>query len=121
METQKVEIELPYFDGYEFVGYRELNFPKDRELYVYMELANSEFEIDQVKCLNVSLGQRYFLYREIEPRKIVYQEIKKDYLKRGDFYRDDDGDVNMWISDMPSREKHPILKKVYDGFGENHD
>ena len=48
----------------------------------------------------------------------------KDILNRvisGDFYRDDDGDVNMWISDMQSREKHPILKKVYDGFGENHD
>ena len=119
MKTQKVEIEIPDIDGYDFIGYRELNFPKDRELYIYMEFVNSEFEIDQVKCLNVNLDQRYFLYRKREPRKIIYEEVREDYLNRGDFYRDDDGDVNMWISDMQSREKHTIIKKVHDDFEAN--
>jgi hypothetical protein len=117
MKMQKVEVELPVFDGYEFYKLAKIN---DLYLYDIDCFALCDGCLVDI-CIINSKNIEICIYKRIEPRKIIYQEIKKDYLKRGDFYRDDDGDVNMWISDMQSLEKHPIIKKVHDDFGENHD
>lgn len=117
METQKVEIEIPIFDGYEFYKLAKVN-----DLPVY--------EIDcAVLCDGMLICSDFIhsknieacIYKRKNPRRIIYEEVRECHLKRGDFYRDDDGDVNMWISDMKSSEKHPILKKVHDDFEVNND
>ncbi len=121
MKMQKVEIEVPIFDGYKFDGYRSARKDEQLEnLCVYFVRAEIISEVVLIKAENVAISplNKYFFYKKKPPRKIIYEEVREDHLKRGDFYRDEDGDVNMWISDMPSCEKHPILKKVHDGFGE---
>ncbi len=121
MKTQKVEVELPDIYGYEFVGYRTLVVGDDSELYVYMEFDKSEFAIEKITCLNVNLNQRYFLYRKKKPRRIIYEEVREDYLKQGDTYLDDSGCVNEWIYKDQSRDKNFILKKIQDDFEANNE
>ena len=120
MKTQKVEIEIKAFDGYEFDGYRQLKLPEDMNAYVFFDCPEDEDYLYPISRNDwLSTKHKYFIYKKKPLRKIIYEEVKEDHLKRGDFYRDDDGDVNMWISDMQSREKHPILKKVHDDFEVN--
>ena len=121
MKMKMVQNEMPVFDDYEFDGYRTLKPVEDKNVRVFFDCPENEHFLDPITYPIISPKHKYFFYKKKPPRKIIYQEVREDHLKRGDFYRDDDGDVNMWISDMQSREKHPILKKVYDGFGENHD
>lgn len=121
-----VQIEMPIIDGYKFVGYRELTLPKDNELYIYMESSDSElsygYELGQVKNLNVNLGQRYFLYKKLEPRKITFREIRFGHCKAGDiFLKDDQGLILIWTSSIDSVEKHPILEKIHDDFNCDED
>ncbi len=114
MKMQKVEVEIPEFNGYEFHGISKINdLPSKKNEYVAL-FHDGLIELEFVHQPNIEL----VIYKKKPPRKIIYEEVREDHLKRGDFYRDEDGDVNMWISDMPSCEKHPILKKVHDGFGE---
>ena len=117
MKTQKVEIEIPIYDGYEFVEYGIVKKKHDLDnYYIYVP---SFLGLIMVNSLHI--GEFHLIYKKKTPRRIIYEEVKEDYLKRGDFYCDEDGDVNMWISDMQSREKHPILKKVHDDFEVNND
>lgn len=121
MKTQKVEIEIPIFDGYEFDGYRKPNDLECEKLYVYFQDDKESDFFAPANCKVLNEKKSYFFYRKKKPRRIIYEEVREDHLKRGDFYRDDDGDVNMWISDMQSREKHTIIKKVHDDFEANND
>ena len=126
MKMQKVEIEVPKFYEYDFVGHRSLIIPNDNDLYVLIEHGEGAYSIKQVELLNSRLDCsrldcKFFLYKKKRPRKIIYEEVREDYLKRGDLYLDDDGVVNMWISDMQSREKHTILKKIHNDFEVNND
>lgn len=118
MKTQKVEIEIKVFDDYEFDGYRKLKLPEDMNAYVFFDCPEDEDHLNPISGTPLSAKHKYFIYKKKPLRKIIYEEVREDHLKRGDFYRDD-GDVNMWISDMQSREKHPILKKVHDDFEVN--
>lgn len=117
MKMQKVEIEIPIFDGWEFYKLAKINDLAIYDIDFAVLCDQTLIYADFIQSKNIEVA----IYRKKKPRKIIYEEVREDHLKRGDFYRDDDGYVNMWISDMPSREKHQILKKVYDGFRENHD
>lgn len=118
MKTQKVEIEIPIFDGYEFVEYGIVKKKHDLDNY-YIYFPTLEGLLCSANSFHI--GEFHLIYKKKKPRRIIYEEVREDHLKRGDFYRDDDGDVNMWISDMQSREKHPILKKVHDDFEVNNE
>lgn len=125
MKMQKVEVEVPVFYGYEFDGYRKITDHDNNESYAYIEIPGNQSRLYPAKYLIKYSGlnnkKNYFFYKKKKPRQIIYQEVREDHLKRGDFYRDDDGDVNMWISDMQSREKHPILEKIRDEFEVNNE
>ena len=117
MKTQKVEIEIPIFDGWEFYKLAKINDLAVYEIDLAVLCDQMLISADFIHSKNIEVA----IYKKKKPRRIIYQEVREDHLKRDDFYRDDDGDVNMWISDMPSREKHPILKKVHDDFEVNND
>lgn len=124
MKMQKVEIEVPKFYGYDFVGHRSLIIPNDNDLYVLIEHGEGEYSIKQVELLNSRLDCsrldcKFFLYKKKRPRKIIYEEVREDYLKRGDLYLDDNGDVNEWVFREQSRDKNIILKKIHDDFEVN--
>ena len=119
MKMQKIEVEIPIFEGWEFDGYRSARKDEQLEnLCIYFVRAEIISEAVLIKAVNVAISplNKYFFYKKKEPRQIIYEEVREDYLKRGDLYLDDDGDVNMWISDMQSREKHTILKKIHNDF-----
>ena len=112
MKMQKVEVEIPEFNGYEFYGITRINnLPKNKNGFAAL-FHDELIDLRYVHQPNIEL----VIYKNKTLRKIIYQEVREDYIKRGDFYRDDDGDVNMWISDMQSREKHPIIEKIRDEF-----
>lgn len=116
MKTQKFEIEIKVFDGYEFDGYRRLKLPEDMNAYVFFDCPEDEDHLNPISGTPLSAKHKYFIYKKKQSRKIIYEEVREDYLNRGDFYRDYDGDVNMWISYIQSSVKRPILKKVHDDF-----
>jgi len=119
MKMQKVEIEVPKFYEYDFLGYRSLIIPGDNDLYVLIEHGEGVYSIKQVELLNASLDCKFFLYKKKRPRKIIYEEVREYYLKRGDLYLDDNGDVNEWVFREQSRDKNIILKKIHDDFEVN--
>ena len=117
MKMQKVEVEIPEFNEYEFYGLSKINdLPSKKNEYVAL-FHDGLIKLEFVHQPNIEL----VIYKKKPPRKIIYEEVREDHLKRGDFYRDEDGDVNMWISDMPSCEKHPILEKIRDEFEVNNE
>lgn len=123
METQKVEIEIPVFDGMEFlrIGILSRSEAEDADIKVcsVIHQKNGRYSYGGLADPEYYIGLINIIYRKKRQRRIIYEEVREDHLKRGDFYRDDDGDVNMWISDMQSREKHTIIKKVHDDFEVN--
>ena len=117
MKMQKIEVEIPILDGWEFDGYRKLNITSDAKC-VYMEIN----DYSAVKCadsLDVNSKKKYLFYKKKPPRKIIYEEVREDYLKRGDLYLDDNGDVNEWVFREQSRDKNIILAKIHDEFEVN--
>lgn len=117
MKMQKVEVEIPIFDGWEFYKLAKINDLAVYEIDLAVLCDQMLISADFIHSKNIEVA----IYKKKKPRKIIYQEVREDYLKRGDFYRDEDGDVNMWISDMPSCEKHPILEKIRDEFEVNNE
>ena len=118
MKTQKVEIELPVFDGYEFVGYR-INTILDENLYVLRRDALGDYKlVKQDETSNVT-NIRYFFYRKKQNRRIIFEETVVDYIKRGDFFLNNSGCVIKWFYKEQSLQKFIILKKIHDDFEVN--
>jgi len=120
MKTQRVEIELPDFDGYEFDGHRTPTLLDSDESYVCMSYPQCQMTLESAKHLSLNYAEKYFFFRKKKPRRIIYEEVKEDHLNRGDFYLID-SDVYMWTSDTQSSYKRQILKKVHDDFEVNND
>lgn len=119
MKTQKVEIELPALYGYEFDGYRKPNDSECEKLYVYFQDDEGCDFFAPANCKVLNEKKSYFFYKKKKPRRIIYEEVREDYLKQGDAYLDDSGCVNEWIYKEQSRDKKLILKKIHDDFEVN--
>lgn len=118
METQKVEIELPVFDGYEFVGYR-INTILDENLYVLRRDALGDYELVKQDEISNVTNIRYFFYRKKQKRRIIFEETVVDYVEPGELFMDDFGMPNIWEGKGPSFMKAPKLKKIQDDFEVN--
>lgn len=116
MKTQKVEIEIPIFDGYEFVEYGIVK--KKHELdnyYIYFP------PLEGLLCLANSfhIGEFHFIYRKKPTRKIIFEETVVDYVEPGELFMDDFGMPNIWEGKGPSFMKASKLKKTLDDFEVN--
>ena len=121
MKMQKVEIEVPEFDGYEFVGYRCLDeIPAPGTVYVLQDYTsnpgNRDPELADAKFSMLFLSTKYFLYKKKPPRKIIFEEIEVGYVKPGNLYIDEYGLPRIWDGKCCSFMNAPKLRKVHDDF-----
>lgn len=120
MRMQRVEIDVPVFEGYDFLRLGTVHEceANDSNIKVCRVSQND----DGTYCYGLLNTSRFYneetclIYRKKQPRKIIYEEAREDYLKRGDLYLNDNGCVNEWIFKDQSRDKNIILAKVHDDF-----
>lgn len=112
MKTQKVEIELPVFDGYEFYKFAKVNDLPAHEIDCAVlcdgMLICSEF----IHSKNIEVC----IYKRKNPRRIIFEETVVDYVKPGELFMDDFGMPNIWDGKGPSFMQAPKLKKTLDDF-----
>ena len=117
MKTQKVEIEIPIFDGWEFYKLAKINDLAVYEIDLAVLCDQMLISADFIHSKNIEVA----IYKKKKPRRIIYEEVREDYLKQGDTYLDSSGCVNEWIYKDQSRDKNFILKKIHDDFEVNND
>lgn len=120
MKTQKVEIELPDFEDWEFVRFgklKESEFVTD--YFGMLSLDSVETHPHIIPGCAYMMNNSCFLYRRKLRRRVVLEEYKIDYLQVGDIYMDAYGNVNKrFYTDYDQVVKYPILKKIKDEFND---
>jgi hypothetical protein len=120
MKTQKVEIELPAFEDWEFVrlgGLTQSELESD-DIGVLACIDTDTSHIMPVSS-SFAIFSRCFIYKRKSRRRVVLEEYKIDYLQAGDIYIDAYGNVNKrFYTDYDQIVKYPILKKLKDEFND---
>lgn len=112
MKMQKVEVEIPEFNGYEFYGISKIkDLPSKKNEYVAL-FHDGLIELEFVHQPNIEL----VIYKKEPPRRIIFEETVVDYVKPGELYIDDFGMPNIWDGKGPSFMKASKLKKTHDDF-----
>lgn len=119
MKTQKVEIELPAFDDWEFLRFGKLTQSEldcdDMGILSFVTNTNPHI-FPAIACMNLS---DCFLYKRKKRRKVILEEYKIDFLQAGDIYIDVFGNINKrFYNDYSQFTKYPILKKIQDDFSD---
>ena len=117
MRMQRVQIDVPAFEGYDFLRFgtvheSELNdsnikackaSQSDDGTYYYGLLNTAKWFYNGESCL---------IYRKKQHNKIIFEEIKTDYPVFGEFYLRDDGSVVRWKSSHQSETRFRIFKLI---------
>lgn len=114
MIMQRVEIDVPVFEGYDFLRLGTVHEceANDSNIKVCRVSQND----DGTYCyglLNTSRfynGETCLIYRKKQHNKIIFEEIRTDYPVFGEFYLREDGSVIRWKSSHQSETRFRIFK-----------
>ena len=76
MKMQKVEVEIPIFDGWEFYKLAKINDLAVYEIDLAVLCDQMLISADFIHSKNIEVA----IYKKKKPRQIIYQEVKEDYL-----------------------------------------
>jgi len=119
MKTQKVEVELPAFEDWEFVRLGDLT-ELESESDDMGVLSHTDTDAPHILPASIFARFRHcFIYKRKKRRRVILEEYKIDYLQAGDIYIDVYGNVNKrFYTDYAQFVKYPILKKIKDEFND---
>ncbi len=120
MTTQKVEIELPEFEDWEFVRFGKLKESELESDDIGMLSFGTEINPPHIApAVAYANFSHCFIYKLKKRRRVILEEYKIDYLQAGDIYMDAYGNVNKrFYTDYDQVVKYPILKKIKDEFND---
>ena len=115
MKMQKVEIEVPEFDGYEFYKYGIIDKSTPDDIYICRHQTTG-VQLTGIENVVIYEDTRYLIYIKKPPRRIIFEEIEVGYVKPGDVFIDDYGMLKIWDGKCCSFTNAPKLRKVHDDF-----
>ena len=116
MKMQRVEIDVPVFEGYDFLRLGTVHECEANDSNIKVCRVNQND--DGTYCyglLNTSRfynGETCLIYRKKQHNKIIFEEIKTDYPVFGEYYLTYDKCVLMWTTHSQTKNKYKILKLV---------
>lgn len=78
---QKVEIEVPEFEEWEFDGYRTLKPGEDKNVRVFFDFLGDEHFLNPITSPIISPNHKYFFYKKKPQGEIIYKEVRADQSK----------------------------------------
>lgn len=115
MKMQKVEIEVPEFEGYEFYKYGIVDKSTPDDIYICRHQTTGAQLIGITEVV-IYDDTRYLIYIKKPSRRIIFEEIGVGYVKPGDLFIDDYGMLQIWDGKCCSFTNAPKLRKVHDDF-----
>ena len=115
MKMQKVEIEVPVFEGYEFYKYGLIDESTPDDIHICRHQMSGVQLVDKLRVV-ICKDTRYLIYKKKPSRRIIFEEIGVGYVKPGDLFIDDHGMLQIWDGKCCSFTNAPKLRKVHDDF-----